>query len=500
VAARCGAVTRLSRATLDMARRDEAVSLPRALGSGRRTGLLHLGVGAFHRAHQAVVTEDAMACAGEDRWGICGVTQRSATVVGQLRPQDNLYAVLQRGQDGDTLRVVGSLSEVLFAGDEPRRLEDRFVDPDVEVVTMTVTEKGYRRSGSGGLDLHDPLVVADVAGGMPRTAVGQLVRGLQARSRTSAAPITVLSCDNVVHNGAVVQRLVHDFCAALPDAEAEPLGDWVRSSVRFPSSMVDRIVPATTDADRDDARHLLGLEDRGLVVAEPFLQWVVEDDFAAGRPRWEAAGAQLTGDVTPYEEMKLRVLNGAHSMLAYLGALAGHETIAAAVRDEKLAEAAYRLIHDDVLPTLAGPDGTDLEAYGRQVLDRFANPALRHRTVQVAMDGSQKIPLRLLGTVRDRIAAGETPLSACRAVAAWMVYVTAGRDRLGRPLPLDDPLAPTLRDAVAGRAGADTVVDALLGVREVFDDGLRASTPFRDALVPQVAELLALVDGAAAGR
>jgi fructuronate reductase len=456
-------------------------------------GLLHLGLGAFHRAHQAVVTEDAMAAEGQDTWGICGVTQRSTAVVEQLRPQDNLYAVLQRGSAGDSLRVVGSVAETIFGRDEPDLLNRRFVDPDVKVITLTVTEKGYRRDGAGRLDLTDPLVQADIAGPPAVTAIGQLVRGLQQRSRLTGAPVTVVSCDNLTGNGAALARLVEDFCAALPSAEGEALIAWGRDSVRFPSSMVDRIVPATTAEDRAEAQDLLGLEDRGLVVAETFLQWVIEDDFAAGRPAWERAGAELTDDVAPYEEMKLRTLNGTHSMLAYLGALAGHDTIAEAVREPRLADAATQLITADVIPTLRAPAGTDLTAYGRQVLERFANPALRHRTVQVAMDGSQKLPLRLLGTIRDRLAAGETPQWATLAVAGWMTYVAAQHDRHGRPLPLDDPMAETLRAAVGRTLEAKGIVDGLLGVREVFDTELAASTDLRDMLVSHVEELLVSV-------
>lgn len=487
------AVNRLSRAALAQADVGPAVLLP-PRSAAPRVGVLHLGLGAFHRAHQAVLTEDAMAVAGQDTWGICGVTQRSAAVVEQLRPQDNLYAVLQRGSEGDSLRVVGSVAETIFGRDEPELLQRRFADPHVEVITLTVTEKGYRRDGAGRLDLADPLVQADLTGSAAGTAVGQLVRGLQERSRACAAPVTVLSCDNLTGNGAALARLVEDFCTALPSVEGEPLGEWVRANVRFPSSMVDRIVPATTAEDRAQAQDLLGLEDRGLVVAEQFLQWVIEDDFAAGRPPWELAGAQLTDDVAPYEEMKLRILNGTHSMLAYLGALAGHDTIAEAVRDPQLATSAGCLINDDVIPTLRAPASTDLTAYGRQVLERFANPALRHRTVQVAMDGSQKLPLRLLGTIRDRLRAGQTPEWACLAVAGWMTYVAAQHDRHGRPLPLDDPMARTLRDAVGGRVHAAGVVDGLLAVPEVFDPELAGSRLLRDTLVAHVGELMSSVE------
>jgi fructuronate reductase len=256
--------------------------------------------------------------------------------------------------------------------------------------------------------------------------------------------------------------------------------------------MVDRIVPATTDADRAEAASLLGVVDQALVVAEPFRQWVIEDDFRAGRPAWELAGADLVDDVAPFERLKLRMLNGTHSLLAYLGALRGYDTIAEAVADEELAGAARQLMQQDVEPTLVQPPGLDVAAYREQVLERFANPALRHRTTQVAMDGSQKLPLRLLGTVRDRLAAGATPEWAALGVAAWMAYVAVGRDRAGRPLPLEDPLADLLRQAAGPGREPQAVVGGLLGVHEVFGDDLHDARAFRDRVVEHVAGLLAV--------
>ena len=482
------AVTRLSASSLARIA-PPRVSLPptRALAEG--VGILHLGIGAFHRAHQAVFTEDAAVAADEPGWGICGVTQRSSVVVDQLRPQDCLYAVLERGTGEPTLRVVQQVSDVLFAAHENDRLTGRFADPGVRVITLTVTEKGYRRAASGGLDLTDPVIRADLGGGS-RSTVAQLVRGLQARAAAGAGGLSVLSCDNLTDNGSVLRGLVLEFCAALPAAEGKETAAWIERHVCFPSSMVDRIVPATTDADRADAAALLGVVDEALVVAEPFRQWVIEDAFPAGRPAWERAGADLVADVAPFEQLKLRMLNGTHSTLAYLGALRGYDTIAEAVADDELAGAARSLMEQDVIPTLAQPPGLDVAAYGDQVLDRFANPALRHRTTQVAMDGSQKLPLRLLGTVRDRLASGHVPESAALGVAAWMAYVAAGQDRRGRPLPLDDPLAPRLREAAGPGRDAAAVVDGLLGVTEVFGDDLRDSAAFRESLVGHVKGLL----------
>ncbi|WP_167586436.1 mannitol dehydrogenase family protein [Kineococcus rubinsiae] len=479
---------RLSLATLpSVERRHRPLVDPASLG----VGIVHLGIGAFHRAHQAVYTEDAVAAAGGD-WGICGVTQRSRTVVDQLGPQDGLYTVLAHDAAGSEARVVGAVRELVFAGEAPDRLRELLAAPTTRVVTLTVTEKGYRHDpATGRLRRGDPDVAADLdgfaAGRAPRTVVGQLVAGLAARRDADAGPLTLLSCDNLPANGAVLRGLVAEFCDALPAGDA--LRAWVEESVRFPSSMVDRIVPATTAADRDEAQRLLGLRDEGVVVTEPFRQWVVEDDFAAGRPAWERAGAVLTDDVAPFEAMKLRLLNGSHSTLAYLGVLAGHEHVADAVADEGIAALVARLMAHDVEPTLAVPAGFDVARYQQDLLDRFANPALRHRTLQIAMDGSQKLPQRLLGTISDALAAGREPRVACLGVAAWMRYVSTARSETGVPLPVDDPLAAHLAEVTAGAGSPGAVADALLGVPEVFGTALPADDRFR-ALVGESLEAL----------
>ncbi len=485
-----GDPARLTASTLARALPRSGVSGPPAGELGRQVGIVHLGIGAFHRAHQAVYTEDAAAAAGEPGWGICGVTQRSAAVADQLLPQDCRYGVLERAPAGASLRIVGQVADVLYPARDRERLAARLADGDVRVISLTVTEKGYHRTPEGRLDVTAGPVRADLDGAPPGSTVGLLVRGLQHRAASSDAPVTVLICDNLTGNGEALRRLVEDFCAALPAAEGEPLADWIARRVSFPNSMVDRIVPATTPQDRADAAALLGLTDAGLVVAEPFHQWVIQDRFAAGRPPWQLAGADLVDDVEPYEQLKLRMLNGAHSTLAYLGALAGYATIAQTLADPRLADAARRLLEEDVAPTLVAPPTVDVAAYGRSVLERFANPALRHRTVQIAMDGSQKLPLRLLGTVRDGLAAGRTPRWAILGVAAWMAYVALGRSRTGVPLPLDDPLADRLRAAVPVEGGARATAAGLLALREVFPVELAEDAAFRDCLTDELDRLM----------
>jgi fructuronate reductase len=456
-------------------------------------GIAHLGIGAFARAHQFVHTQAAVAASGDPRWGVCGVTQRSATVAGQLGPQDGLYTVLTRSAAGADPRVVATVRRVLPGADRREDVVALLGSPDVRVVTLTVTEKGYRHDpATGRLRGDDPGVRADLEPGRaaaPVTVVGQLVRGLQRRMREDAGPVTVVSCDNLTGNGALLRGLVDEFAGLLPRGERDPLRAWVGASVRFPATVVDRIVPATTDADRAEVARLLGVADEGVVVTEPFSSWVVEDSFAADRPAWESAGATLTADVAPYEAAKLRLLNGAHSALAYLGALAGHRTVADVVADPAFLAFARALMQDDVRPTLTAPEGWDLGDYTEALLDRFANPALRHRVLQIATDGSQKLPQRLLGTIRDRRAAGAVPRSAVLAVAGWMRFVSTGADDEGRPLPLDDPLADRLRAATAGAARPEEVVDALLGVPEVFGTDLRDDAGLRALLADDLRDL-----------
>jgi fructuronate reductase len=453
-----------------------AACRPRVDPAALDVGIVHLGLGAFHRAHQAEFTEDAIAAAGGS-WGICGVTQRSAAVLDQLAPQDGLYTVLTRGPAEVSARVVGTVRELLFAGGDPASVVARIADPAVRVVTITVTEKGYRHDpASGRLRVADPDMEADVAGRPPRTVVGQLVRGIQARMRRDAGPLAVLSCDNLAHNGRTLAGLVDDFVALLPDADL--LAEWLARHVRFPSSMVDRIVPATTHADRDQVRQLIGVDDAGAVATEPFRQWVIEDDFPADRPAWEQAGALLTDDVTPYELIKLRMLNGAHSTLAYLGALAGCETIAQAM--DRYGEVVRHLFEEDVRPTLAVPQGFDIDGYEAELLSRFSNPAVRHRTLQVAMDGSQKLPQRLLAVIRERRAAGGEPRWAAYGVAAWLRWVQVAPD-------LDDPLAPALHAAATG--SPEQVVDRMLAIRDVFGDDLRDDDVVRGLLVDALRRL-----------
>jgi fructuronate reductase len=432
-------------------------------------GIVHLGLGAFHRAHQAVYTQAAMATSGEHEWAICGVTQRSRGVLDDLEPQDGLYTVIERGPK-TSFQLLTPLRQLLFAREQPTELLDLMAAPSTRVVTLTVTEKAYRHDPTTGrLKTNDEETVADVGGRAPHTVVGQLVRGLQQRSRDTGAPVTVVCCDNLTNNGATLRGLVDDFCALLPRAEREPLLSWIADGVAFPSTMVDRIVPKSTVDDLEQVAHFLQLDDRGAVVAEPFSQWVIEDTFAAARPAWETAGAIFTSDVAPYETVKLRVLNGSQSALAYLGVLAGYEYVAEFMEAEAVATYVQKLMHDEAAATVQPPAGLDLDSYEQQLLQRFANRGLGHRTAQIAMEGSQKLPPRLLATIKARRAAGAEPPLSVLAVAAWMRCISARHDDAGRSIDVEDPLAGRYADVLVGAGESSAaIVDTLLGIKEIF--------------------------------
>lgn len=447
--------------------------------ASQRVGIVHLGIGAFHRAHQAAFVDDRMA-AGERDWAILGASLRSAETRDALAPQDGLYTLVERDGDGERVRIIGSVSRLLVAPEGPADLLEAMTAPEVRIVSLTVTEKGYCHDpATGELREDHPDIVHDLAApGLPRSAPGFLVEALARRRAAGIPPFTVLCCDNLPANGKLVRRVTSRL-ARLRDVD---LGHFVDGEVAFPCTMVDRIVPATTPADRAAVDARLGLVDAWPVVTEPFRQWVIEDDFPGGRPRLEEAGAEMVADAEPYEKMKLRLLNGSHSSLAYLGYLAGHETVAEAIAAPGFAAFIRGLMDDEVTPTLDVLGRTDLSAYKAALLCRFANPALHHRTSQIAMDGSQKIPQRLLATIRARLATGAPFRRLALAVAAWMRFVT-GEDERGCAIDVRDPLAGRLR-ALADAAGPapEALIPSLLGVREIFDTDLPVDPRFVGAV------------------
>jgi fructuronate reductase len=450
-------------------------------------GIVHLGIGNFHRAHEAVYTEEAMLAAGGD-WAICGVTlQGDVTKRDALMAQDGLYGVVERGPEGVKTTVVRSLREVLALPHDRARLFELLADANVRIVSLTVTEKGYCRDPkTGDVDLAHPGITQDLKHpGEPGTVPGILVAALQARRDAGTAPFTVLSCDNLSHNGATLRQVVCSYARTF-DAD---LATWIEREVAFPSTMVDRIVPSTTDADRDAAAEALGLRDEVPVPCEPFRQWVIEDHFPAGRPAWEQVGAQLVDDVMPFELAKLRMLNGTHSTLAYLSVLAGFTTIDEAVSFTPLRTLIHSMMTHEIAPTLGVPQSFDLMKYRDALLLRYANPALKHRCAQIAMDGSQKIPPRLLATIAVRLERGEPITRLALGVAAWFVFLR-GRADDGSTFAINDPMASRLT-SLAENAGssAESLVHALLGCRDVFDSELASNEAFRVALIEGVTQL-----------
>jgi fructuronate reductase len=436
------------------------------------TGIVHLGLGAFFRAHQAVFTEEAIVAGGGD-WGIVGVAPRSAAVVTALDAQDRLFSVTTLSGAGSSTRVIGVLSGTRRASADPAGVVALLADPAVRIVTLTVSEKGYRIDPATGALRADDELRADLTTGRdPGTIPGLLVRGLLARCRADAGPIALMSCDNLPSNGRLLRALVELALRRVSPAVGPRVLDWVAQNVTFPGTMVDRIVPATTAQTLATAAGALGVRDLAAVCGEPYMQWVIEDDFRGGRPAWERAGAVLTDDAGPWERLKLRTLNGVHSAIAYLGAVAGRETIAEAMEIPGLQFAMRRFIAEDVAHSLVPPEGVSVVEYGEEVLVRFANPGIEYRSVQVATDGSQKLPQRVLPTILDRRKAGASPRWGALVMAAWIRYAQGLSDD-GRELPLNDPLAGEIRTRLAAAPSTpEGSARALLSLEAVVPAGL----------------------------
>ena len=474
------AVTTRTGLSLSSLRQLPAEARPLVRPDAITPGILHLGLGAFHRAHQALFTEEAIAVAGGD-WGIVAVAPRSMEILNQLRAQDGLYSIVTVSAEGAFPRVVGSLAELRHAASDPLGVVDRIADPAIRIVTLTVTEKAYRLDPTGRLQVDDALRAELTGAAAPASIPGLIARGLLARERAGGGPIAVVSCDNLQANGVRLRGVV--------EQAFEVAGAKLSVDVTFPSTMVDRIVPATTEHTRELALAGLGVIDMVPVVAEPFRQWVIEDRFPAGRPAWERAGAVLTDDVAPWEALKLRILNAVHSATAYLGALAGKRTVAEALELPGLRTLLTRFVAEDAALTLTPPEGQCPIAYGQAALDRFTNPTIGHTTIQIAMDGSQKLPYRLLGTITDLRRSGASPRWATLILAAWMRFVRGVADD-GSQLPLNDPLAQRIRTAIAGAADTpEGLATALFGISEIFGPELAEDMTLRTMVVEWLAAL-----------
>ncbi len=452
---------RLSLANL--AALDGAVIRPGYDRAAQGCGIVHLGIGAFHRAHQAWYTDVAMA-AGDRDWAITGVSLRSPGVAEQMNPQDGLYTVTERSEAGWSSRLVGAVRQVLVAQDQRAAVIERMADPACHIVSLTVTEKGYCRAADGSLD----FALADAG-----SLYALITEALRRRHDAGRPGLTLLSCDNLADNGQQLARLMGEYL----ERHDRALAPWFDRACACPSTMVDRIVPATTDADRAELAARFGLTDQAAVLTEPFSQWVIEDRFAGPRPRWEQVGAELVGDVSPYETAKLRMLNGAHSFLAYVGLAHGHTYVHQAVADPVLRPQVEALMREEAAPTITAGKGQDLSAYAGALLERFANPALNHRLIQIAMDGSQKLPQRWL----DTLAANQARAQGCpairRGIAVWIRHLRGANG------PVDDPLA----EALGRAAEAADPVSALFGASGLLRHGWQPADSDRAAIMAGLA-------------
>ncbi len=445
-------------------------------------GIVHLGLGNFARAHLLAYTDDALAQAGGD-WRVTGVSLRGTAVAEAVNPQDGRYTLVTRGA-ATQARVIGALAGVIAGPETGAAALAAMTDPGCRIVSITVTEKGYGITSEGRLDRAHPAVAADLRQPTaPAGVIGLIVAALAQRRAAGTGPFTVLSCDNLSHNGQKLRGAVLDFAQATGDAA---LADWIGREATFPSTMVDRITPASTGTTAATARSLTGYEDLAAVETEPFTQWVVEDRFCAGRPAWERTGVLFVADVAPYEQMKLRMLNGAHSMLAYSGQLSGKTH----VRDVMADPAHALLVRRHLAAAAATVTGLDIDlgAYAAALAERFANPAIAHATAQIAMDGTQKLPQRITAAALEAIAAGRTPRPFLFALGAWIAYLTR-RDSAGALIPVDDPKATLLGAALAK---ARTPAEILAAVAAVCPDILPPALA-QGAVGTALADIVAMI-------
>ncbi len=408
-------------------------------------GIVHLGIGAFCRSHLLEYVDNLL---GHDpSWGVIGASLKRPDTRNALAPQDFLYTLVERSRSKTATRVIGSLLDVLDATTQRGELIAAMADPIIRIVSLTITEKGYCHDpATGELDAVHPDIRHDLAHpDNPMSAPGLIVKALELRRDAGIPSFTVLCCDNLPSNGETAARVVQGYARLYNPLLAE----YIAQNLAFPPTMVDRIVPATTEEDRQLVRSITGLDDVWPVVTEPFTQWVIEDLFTAGRPRFEDVGVEMVADVKPFEHMKLRMLNGSHSTLAYLGYLSGYQYVSDVIANPHFHALIHGLMTEEVMSTLPMNAG-NLAIYRDALIERFANPALKHRTWQIAMDGSQKLPQRLLGTIRDRLQKGESVNRAALGVAAWMRYVT-GIDESGKEIDVKDPLGASLRQ-IANKA------------------------------------------------
>jgi mannitol 2-dehydrogenase len=448
------------------------------------SGIFHIGVGGFHRAHQALYLDNYFEQNPASDWGITGVglLEQDQRMRDALQSQDCLYTLVERSAAGDAARVIGSIQHYLYAPSDRQTVIDALAAPDCRIVTLTVTEGGYYYiEGSGEFDVNHPTIQHDLQHPeQPIGTYGFLTAALDQRRKQGMTPFTVLSCDNLQGNGNITQKMLLAF-AELRDPT---LANWIGEHVSFPNCMVDRITPATTAADIQMVRDQYGIEDAFPVVAEPFLQWVIEDRFSAGRPKLESVGVEFTSDVHPYEMMKIRLLNASHLLMGYLGTLAGYNYAHETMNDPQLRQVVMHLM-EEVTPTLQPIPGVDFNSYKQTLIERFSNPKIRDQLPRLCLNGSAKMPKWVLNTIRDCLRQNRSIDYLSLTVAAWFRYL-AGHDDQGNPIQIDDPMAEVLMQRVSG---ADP--KPLLSLQELFGE-LATAPRFVEAVTQQLDQLYRL--------
>ncbi|EPJ9472935.1 fructuronate reductase [Pectobacterium brasiliense] len=447
-----------------------------------KSRIVHLGFGAFHRAHQALFTHDLLNISDSD-WGLCEVSLmpgNDVTLIKNLKDQNYLYTVAEKNSEKTEIKIVGSIKEALHPLiDGIDEIIEAMVRKDTAIISLTITEKGYCTDPSTGkLDFNNALIKEDLGNpNQPKSAIGYIVAALKMRFEKGTGPVTILSCDNVRENGHAAKSAVLGFAEAIDGT----LKSWIEENVTFPCTMVDRIVPAATSEALDEIAEQLGVYDPCAIACEPFRQWVIEDNFVSGRPDWDKVGAQFVKDVIPFELMKLRMLNGSHSFLAYLGCLGGYETIADTMSNPMYKKCARELMLKEQAITLDMPEETDLQAYADLLIERFSNTALRHKTWQIAMDGSQKLPQRLLDPVRTHLLNKSSFKLTALGIAAWLRYVK-GADEKNSKIDVIDPLSSEIKLISSNALNDDDRVNQLLGINSIFGDDLPNNKYFLDTV------------------
>ena len=459
--------------TANLSQLDPKIQVPRYDRQKVGQAIMHVGVGGFHRAHQALYTDDLLNQDEDSQWGFCGVglLKHDARIRDVMQSQDCLYTLVERSLAGDAARVIGSIVNFSFAPDDSQKVIEQMASPATRILSLTITEGGYYINSTGDLDAQHPDLQRDLANPHePSCAFGYILEALDRRRIRGLAPFTIMSCDNIQSNGEVAKKMLMAF-AELRDPQ---LSNWMAENCLFPNSMVDRITPATTDEHRNLVKEKFGIEDGWPVMTESFKQWVIEDHFVQGRPKWELVGAQMTSDVLPYEKMKLRLLNASHQALCYIGMLLGYQLVHETMEDSDIRKLVEKMMDEEVTPILSAVPGVDLTEYKKTLIERFANPAIRDQLSRIGIYGSSGIPKFVLPSIEEQLKRGGPIKLLSFTVASWFRYLN-GLDESGKEMPMLDPMAPKLRER-AKAAGKDA--RQLLGMREVFSEELANAPDF----------------------